>query len=58
MSTRTQPHVETAKPAEGLSGRWAQAISLLGEDMRRRDSAERTRHAYGTDLRQFADWAN
>jgi site-specific recombinase XerD len=56
MSTQTQP--ETAAAVEGLPGSWEQAISLLGEDMRRRDSAARTRHAYSTDLRQFADWAH
>ncbi len=58
MSTQTQPNVEAAAPAEALPGPWAQAIALLGEDMRRRDSAERTRNAYSTDLRQFADWAH
>ena len=36
---------------------WGQAITLLEEDLRRRDAAERTRRAYAVDLRQFAAWA-
>jgi integrase/recombinase XerC/integrase/recombinase XerD len=36
---------------------WTQALSLLDEDLRRRDCAERTRRAYAVDLRQFAAWA-
>jgi len=40
-----------------LQGVWAQALALLGEDLRRRDAAERTRRAYGVDLGQFAGWA-
>jgi site-specific recombinase XerD len=58
MSTQTQPAVEPAPTDTGPPGPWAQAIALLCEDMLRRDSAERTRHAYGVDLRQFADWAH
>ncbi len=37
---------------------WARALSLLEEDLRRRDCAERTRKAYAVDLRQFAAWAS
>jgi site-specific recombinase XerD len=37
---------------------WAEAVALLGEDLRRRNAAERTRRAYGADLRQFARWAS
>ncbi len=40
-----------------LCGAWAEAIALLGEDLRRRDAAERTRRAYAVDLGQFARWA-
>ncbi len=58
MSTQTQPAVEPRAREEPLPEAWASAISLLGEDMRRRDSAERTRHAYTTDLRQFGHWAH
>jgi site-specific recombinase XerD len=36
---------------------WREALALLGEDLRRRDAAERTRRAYGVDLEQFARWA-
>jgi site-specific recombinase XerD len=58
MSTQTPPAVEPAVLDEQLPEIWAQAISLLGEDLRRRDSAQRTRRAYDTDLRQFARWAH
>ena len=40
-----------------LEGAWTEAIALLGEDLRRRDAAERTRRAYDIDLGQFARWA-
>jgi site-specific recombinase XerD len=40
-----------------LRGAWAEAIALLGEDLRRRDAAERTRRAYAVDVAQFARWA-
>jgi integrase/recombinase XerC/integrase/recombinase XerD len=40
-----------------LQDAWTAAIALLGEDLRRRDAAERSRRAYRTDVRQFADWA-
>lgn len=33
---------------------WADALRLFDSDMRRRGSAERTRHAYGTDLAELA----
>jgi integrase/recombinase XerC/integrase/recombinase XerD len=46
-----------AREPRAGDGAWEAAISLLEEDMRRRDAAERTRRAYGTDLRQFARWA-
>jgi integrase/recombinase XerC/integrase/recombinase XerD len=37
--------------------RWAQALRLFDEDLRRRGSAEKTRRAYGIDTGQFAAWA-
>jgi site-specific recombinase XerD len=40
-----------------LHGPWARAIALLGEDLQRRDAAERTRRAYAVDVGQFARWA-
>ncbi|HEX5853566.1 MAG TPA: tyrosine-type recombinase/integrase [Solirubrobacteraceae bacterium] len=58
MSTQIQPAVDPAAREAPLPEAWAKAISLLGEDMRRRDSAQRTRRAYSTDLRQFARWAH
>ncbi len=42
---------------ERLKAVWEAAVALLDEDLRRRDAAERTRRAYGVDLRQFAQWA-
>ncbi len=47
--------------ADGRAGEgeaWAAAVALLDEDLRRRNAAERTRRAYGADLRQFARWAS
>jgi len=40
-----------------LGPQWEQAIGLLDEDLGRRDAAPRTRRAYMTDVRQFAEWA-
>jgi site-specific recombinase XerD len=40
------------------SGAWVQALALLQDDLRRRDSAPRTRRAYAVDLEQFARWAD
>jgi integrase/recombinase XerC/integrase/recombinase XerD len=37
---------------------WRAALTLLEQDLRRRDAAARTRRAYGTDLAQFARWAS
>jgi site-specific recombinase XerD len=48
---------EPRKEGTSHPGAWGAAIALLGEDMRRRDAAERTRRAYDTDLGQFAHWA-
>ena len=49
---------EQAGAQAGLAGFWSEAIALLGEDLLRRDAAERTRRAYGVDLGQFAHWAS
>jgi site-specific recombinase XerD len=49
----------TAEAGETVtSGAWAQALSLLQEDLHRRDAAPRTRRAYAVDLEQFARWAH
>jgi site-specific recombinase XerD len=40
-----------------LHGAWAEAGALLELDLRRRDAAPRTRHAYALDVSQFAQWA-
>jgi site-specific recombinase XerD len=43
--------------APAISGEWTDALRLLDDDLLRRGAADRTRRAYGTDLRQFAVWA-
>lgn len=43
--------------AASLRDEWQAALELLGQDLRRRDAAPRTRRAYATDLAQFAEWA-
>ncbi len=40
-----------------VSDDWGGALRLLDDDLLRRGSADRTRRAYRTDLRQFAVWA-
>jgi len=39
-----------------LDPAWRATIELLGDDLRRRDAAEKTSRAYGVDLDQFARW--
>src|SRR3954471_2984493 len=39
------------------SDAWIAALELFAADLRRRGAAERTRHEYAADLRQFATWA-
>ncbi len=58
MSAQTEPKSDPDAHCEPLPDAWSQAISLLGEDLRRRDSAPRTQRAYSTDLHQFARWAH
>jgi site-specific recombinase XerD len=36
---------------------WVEALALLDADLRRRGSADRTRRAYASDLRELAAWA-
>jgi integrase/recombinase XerC/integrase/recombinase XerD len=43
---------------DDTSAAWRLAIVRFDEDLRRRGSALKTRNAYGSDLRQFADWAS
>jgi site-specific recombinase XerD len=45
------PDTTVAKP------RWATALADFDTSLRRQGMAEKTRHAYGTDLRQLAEWA-
>jgi integrase/recombinase XerC/integrase/recombinase XerD len=40
------------------SADWQAVLTRFDEDLRRRGSAEKTRHAYAADLRQFARWAS
>jgi integrase/recombinase XerC/integrase/recombinase XerD len=35
---------------------WRAALALFDADLRRRGAAEKTRHAYGVDVDQFASW--
>jgi site-specific recombinase XerD len=49
---------ETTAQQAVMRPRWSAAISLLDEDLVRRDAAPRTRRAYGVDLKQFAGWAS
>jgi site-specific recombinase XerD len=56
MTVREQAPVSTNDAP--LPPDWAEAIALLGEDLRRRDAAPRTRRAYAVDVSQFARWAS
>src|ERR671916_2384952 len=40
------------------SAAWRTVLVRFDEDLRRRGAAEKTRSAYGADLRQFAVWAS
>jgi len=46
---------DTERP---IAAAWSRALGLLESDLRRRGAAERTRHAYRSDLEQFAGWAS
>jgi site-specific recombinase XerD len=54
---RVQAEGAAADGQAPAHGPWARAIALLGEDLQRRDAAERTRRAYAVDVAQFARWA-
>jgi integrase/recombinase XerC/integrase/recombinase XerD len=41
-----------------LSDLWLKALRDLDDDLRLRAAAEKTRHAYGTDVEQFAAWCS
>src|SRR5215217_559354 len=49
----------TAQPSDGQPREdgWRRALALLEQDLRRRGAAEKTRHAYDVDARQFVYWA-
>src|SRR6185503_8636321 len=51
--TATAPEPSGARP--GDDG-WRRALVLLEQDLRRRGAAEKTRHAYAVDGRQFVHW--
>jgi site-specific recombinase XerD len=57
MSIEGETDRQDGVPIAAGQTAWAEAIALLGEDLRRRDSAERTRRAYRVDLERFAAWA-
>jgi integrase/recombinase XerC/integrase/recombinase XerD len=56
MSIPTEEGVATVEQVRPR-GAWAEAGALLELDLRRRDAAPRTRHAYALDVGQFARWA-
>ncbi len=57
MSIGAQDGVVDGERAS-LRAAWAEASALLEGDLRRRDAAARTRHAYTLDVAQFAQWAS
>ncbi len=44
-------------PPVAHSSAWTDAVTAFDDDLRRRAVAEKTRVAYGSDARQFAEWA-
>jgi integrase/recombinase XerC/integrase/recombinase XerD len=46
------PMTASPQPADP----WRAALALFDADLRRRGAAEKTRHAYGVDVDQFASW--
>jgi integrase/recombinase XerC/integrase/recombinase XerD len=48
---------KTAIDPEASAG-WQAALVRFDDDLRRRGAADKTRHAYAADLRQFAAWAS
>ena len=59
MKNKAITSENSAPPAPGgLSPVWSEALRLFDTDLRRRGMAEKTRRAYGTDVGQFAAWAD
>jgi site-specific recombinase XerD len=58
MNMQMEAHETRAQGATPVRAAWSDAIALLDADLIRRDSAPRTRHAYSSDLGQFAQWAS
>jgi integrase/recombinase XerC/integrase/recombinase XerD len=52
--TATPPQPSGERPRDDG---WRAALALLDQDLRRRGAAEKTRHAYAVDARQFVHWA-
>ena len=52
--TATAPEPSDERPRDDG---WRPALALLEQDLRRRGAAEKTRHAYAVDARQFVHWA-
>jgi site-specific recombinase XerD len=55
--TPARPGVQKEQRDDAIGRAWLDAIELLADDLRRRDAAARTVRAYGSDLEQFAVWA-
>lgn len=53
----TSAEAQATGDVGGREAAWTAALDLLEDDLRRRDAAEKTRHAYRVDLGQFARWA-
>jgi len=53
-NTAITPEPSAERP---LDAGWRSALALLEQDLRRRGAAEKTRHAYAVDARQFVQWA-
>ena len=53
--TATAPEPSGERPSDDD---WRRALALLEQDLRRRGAAEKTRHAYAVDARQFVLWAS
>jgi site-specific recombinase XerD len=48
---------KTASDATSVQGTWAGDLAAFDASLRARGMAEKTRHAYGVDLGQLAEWA-
>jgi site-specific recombinase XerD len=54
---RMSPRVSSEADRSPLPPAWEQALTLLEQDLLRRDAAPRTRRAYRLDVEGFARWA-